>query len=54
MNDNFDFKKHKSISFIKSIIRIIAGTCLCFDIFWVTGILLIVAETLSIIAEEVL
>jgi len=53
MNDIPDPKKHKNISIIKSIIRIIAGTCLCFGDFWVTGVLLIVAEILGIIEEMV-
>jgi hypothetical protein len=53
MNDIPDPKKHKNISIIKSIIRIIAGTCLCFGSFWVTGVLLIVAEILGIIEEMV-
>jgi len=53
MNDIPDPKKHKNISIIKSIIRIIAGTCLCFGAFWVTGILLIVAEIFGIIEEMV-
>jgi len=53
MSDIPDPKKHKNISIIKSITRIIAGTCLCFGAFWVTGILLIVAEILGIIEEMV-
>jgi len=53
MNDIPDPKKHKNISIIKSIIRIIAGTVLCFGAFHLTGILLVVAEMLGIAEEMV-
>jgi hypothetical protein len=53
MSDIPDPKKHKNISIVKSIIRIIAGTSLCFGAFWVTGILLVIAEILGIAEEMV-
>jgi hypothetical protein len=43
--------KHKYISFVKSVVRIAAGSALCLGMFWWAGALLILAEILGV-AEE--
>lgn len=48
-----DPKLHKYISFVKSIIRILAGACLVTSHFVSAGILLILAEILGIVEEMV-
>ena len=56
---HFDFDllpdpdRHRTISFIKSGVRILAGIALIYGSFITTGILLIVAEILGIVEEIV-
>lgn len=44
---------HRRISFLKSILRILAGMSLCFSEFWIAGIMVIIAELLGILEELV-
>jgi hypothetical protein len=56
MNDNNDTpnpKKHKQISLVKSVIRIIAGIMFCYSEIALGGFLLILAEGLGIAEEMV-
>jgi hypothetical protein len=48
-----DPKLHRNISIIKSILRIIAGTALCFGGYFICGVFLVVAELLGIVEELV-
>jgi hypothetical protein len=50
-NDTPNPKRHKQISLIKSVIRIIAGVVFCYGDVALGGFLLILAESLGI-AEE--
>jgi hypothetical protein len=54
-NDNYipNPKLHRNVSIIKSILRIIAGTALCFGGIFICGVLLILAELLGIVEELV-
>lgn len=44
---------HRRISFAKSALRIVAGATLIGEMFWVAGVLFIVAEVLGIVEEIV-
>lgn len=44
---------HQRISFAKSALRIVAGATLIGEMFWVAGVLFIVAEVLGIVEEIV-
>lgn len=44
---------HRNVSFVKSALRIFAGTALIVDTMFIAGIFLILAELLGIIEEIV-
>ena len=46
-----DPKKHQYISFVKSLLRIVAGVSLCSSNFVIAGVMLVLAEVLGV-AEE--
>ena len=46
-----DPKLHRNISFVKSLLRIVAGVSLCSSNFVIAGIMLVLAEVLGV-AEE--
>jgi hypothetical protein len=48
-----DPRWHRNISFVKSGLRILAGTALCFNAYLSAGVLLILAEVLGIVEELV-
>jgi len=48
-----DPRWHRNISFVKSALRIIAGTSLIFGNLLLTGIFLILAEILGVVEEIV-
>ena len=46
-----DPKLHRNISFVKSLLRIVAGVSLCSSNFVIAGVMLVLAEVLGV-AEE--